>query len=226
MLRLALLQRAHVSRRVFASAAQSTSHFRGDETLVIRSPYADIPPIPNTSLSDIILKKSKSFSGADWSPKGSLYSPEPLHRPSIHRGVSAFAVANVVTAAFPHTDFVSLCTGTSSCRTESSKRLLRCILPGPDAGTSSQCMKCRQKSFWHLAARRSRMPDCSRRFAPNCIDYALVFHACALSGIIVSPVAPNFQAAELKQQLQVPVLPVFSTPPPPHDILPYSPILF
>ena len=40
-------------------------------------------------------------------------------------------------------------------------------------------------------------------FAPNCIDYALVFHACALSGVIVSPVAPNFQVAELKQQLQV-----------------------
>jgi len=40
-------------------------------------------------------------------------------------------------------------------------------------------------------------------FAPNCIDYALVFHACSLSGIIVSPVAPNFQAAELKQQMQV-----------------------
>lgn len=40
-------------------------------------------------------------------------------------------------------------------------------------------------------------------FAPNCIDYALVFHACALSGIVVSPVAPNFQTAELKQQLQV-----------------------
>ena len=40
-------------------------------------------------------------------------------------------------------------------------------------------------------------------FAPNCIDCALVFHACALSGIVVSPVAPNFQTAELKQQLQV-----------------------
>ncbi len=40
-------------------------------------------------------------------------------------------------------------------------------------------------------------------FAPNCIDYALVFHACALSGVIVSPVAPNFQVAELKPQLQV-----------------------
>ena len=39
--------------------------------------------------------------------------------------------------------------------------------------------------------------------SPNCIDYALVFHACALSGIVVSPVAPNFQTAELKQQLQV-----------------------
>jgi acyl-CoA synthetase (AMP-forming)/AMP-acid ligase II len=41
------------------------------------------------------------------------------------------------------------------------------------------------------------------RFAPNCIDYALVFHACSLFGIIVSPVAPNFQAAELRQQIQV-----------------------
>jgi acyl-CoA synthetase (AMP-forming)/AMP-acid ligase II len=46
-------------------------------------------------------------------------------------------------------------------------------------------------------------------FAPNCIDYALVFHACALSGIIVSPVAPNFQAAELKQQMQVVIQTLF-----------------
>ena len=58
----------------------------------------------------------------------------------------------------------------------------------------TRCLSC-------LASRTSH--QLLSMFAPNCIDYALVFHACALSGIVVSPVAPNFQVAELKQQLQV-----------------------
>jgi hypothetical protein len=76
MLRLALLQKLPVSRRLFASAAQSAAHFRGDETLVVRSPYADIPPIPDTSVADIILRKSKTFSGYHLSSPSSSSSAE------------------------------------------------------------------------------------------------------------------------------------------------------
>ncbi len=49
------------SFRFFASKAAIA--FQGDETRVVRSPHADIPPIPDASIADIILKKSKLFTG-------------------------------------------------------------------------------------------------------------------------------------------------------------------
>jgi hypothetical protein len=61
-----LLSKASVPLRHFASTKQCSTPFRSDESLVIRSPYPDIPPVPNTSISRIILNKSKSFSGAQF----------------------------------------------------------------------------------------------------------------------------------------------------------------
>jgi hypothetical protein len=71
MLRSVLLQKSIIPCRFLASAALNGTAFRCDETLVVRSPYADIPPIPNASLTEVILKKSKSFSGLNTS------SPNP-----------------------------------------------------------------------------------------------------------------------------------------------------
>ncbi len=61
---LFMLQRALRSLdacRCFTSARPNA--FRGDETRVVRSPYADIPPIPNSSITELILKRSKLFRG-------------------------------------------------------------------------------------------------------------------------------------------------------------------
>ena len=58
---LSSLFRPRISCRLFATAMPRA--FRGDEARVIRSPHADIPAIPNTSVTEIILNKSKTYSG-------------------------------------------------------------------------------------------------------------------------------------------------------------------
>jgi len=86
-----------VYRRLFASTTP-TPPFHGDETRVVRSPHADIPSIPNTSISDIILKRSKSFSGL-FHTAAPLVATDAIARGCVPRGISAVLDAHVRTAA-------------------------------------------------------------------------------------------------------------------------------